>query len=150
MQLERSNFFPNFEFSPRTNQTSSPSTMTAPDDAFLPSLSLCFDVQFLFRVIGTWECPSSLHRQCQTIEQQLKRDDCTWNAILSENRMWDVFDREFTIYRSLLRDNPSDGGVNCDCSRNFDSMLSSATALEMDIIILANISATARSHRPQR
>jgi hypothetical protein len=130
--------------------------MTAPDDAFLPSLSLCFDVQFLFRVIGTWKCPHHCTVSAKqtdllhAIEQQLKRDDCTWNAILSENRMWDVFDREFTIYRSLLRDNPSDGGVNCDCSRNFDSMLSSATALEMDIIILANISATARSHRPQR
>eukprot|EP00956_Cyclotella_meneghiniana_P013920 scaffold20491_cov35-Cyclotella_meneghiniana.AAC.3 len=49
--------------------------------------------------------------------------------------MWDVFDESITIYRSMLRGNPSDGGVDCNCSRNFDSMLSSATTLEMDIII---------------
>jgi len=34
-----------------------------------------------------------------------------------------------------MRDNPSDGGVDCNCSRNFVSVLSSSTSPEMDIII---------------
>ena len=46
-----------------------------------------------------------------------------------------------------MRGNPSDGGVDCDCSRNFVSMLSSATAPEMDIVIIINRQTNTHEHQ---